>query len=686
MPDNNKRPDNEILNSEELIKRYKELLDFSQESIITYTNGIIVDCNKTVHEMFGYCPNELIGKTTETIWSETSTTKTSNCCGEGYSTAGLGVQKDGSTFSVEIKIQKIDNSKTKVASIKNISNCKNIENTLRERNKELVEKNEGLALMNQQLLASRKSFYQIAQGSDVNLDEQDLRSITTYGRWNFDLINDTLNWSPEIRDIVGGEDNEDSVPADTFRQRVHPDDREKVDKGIEIAVASKTLFKVEFRIGTRSKTEKIVLAQGIPQYNEKGEPFKVLGVLLDITFRSREELKLKRHRDHYLKLNEELIISRRQAEESEKMKTAFFSNMSHEIRTPMNGILGFSKLLLDPDTTEEERMEYSRIIATSGNRLLHIVNDILDISKLESDTVKIIKTDFKINNVLKDLYSLFSQNEKVANGKVKLEISTPLSDENSLINSDQNRLCQIITNLLSNALKFTETGTVKFGYKVLDKSLEFFVNDSGIGVPEDMKQRIFEPFRQVEGHLIKQHGGTGLGLSISRKLSQLLGGNLTMKSAEGSGSQFHFSLPFEAQEKPASLKPKTLNKSYRNHIKDVTLLIAEDDEVNFMFFRSFLGNRLTIIRATSGVEAIELTQKHPEIDVILMDVRMPVMNGIDAIKKIKETHPNIPIIAQTAYAMPEDKKEVFDAGADDYITKPINRRELLQKIQRFCVK
>ena len=288
--------------------------------------------------------------------------------------------------------------------------------------------------------------------------------------------------------------------------------------------------------------------------------------------------------------------------------------------------------------------------------------------------------------ILLNCLTLFSQEKKVQEGELKFTLHKPLNNNESIIYTDHNRLNQIITNLLSNAMKFTEKGHIHFGYRIAGDALNFYVEDSGIGVPEEMTEKIFEPFRQVEGHLVKEHGGTGLGLAISRKLTQLLGGEMTLESEEGKGSKFNFTLPYNrTKTKPIEVAPQISQKALRESIQDICLLIAEDDEINFLFYKSFLGNRLTLLRAKNGQEAVDMVKSNPEIDAVLMDIKMPVMNGIEAIKIIKSFMPKLPIIAQTAYAMPEDKKMVFDAGGDDYISKPINRRHLLEKIKNYCV-
>jgi len=674
-------------------RKFEALFNISFNAYIIHQNGRILEVNDMFTKLFGYSneeaknlnvfddlfPNEVMVKEYLTNVSRSRRTYF----------VGQQKRKDGSTFEAEIiaSYEVLNGEEVRLVTIKDISQLVASERSLKEKNEELMNRNRELELISEEMVSSRNTFYQSLHDNQAHLSQQDLQQVTIFGRWNYDVQNNHFTWMDEVNDIIGLEHGSPEASIDYFISHVHPDDREELKRQFFDALKKRKLFKSEFRFITESKKEKYVLVQGIANYNEDDEVDALVGTMLDITDRKEIENHLKRQKDHFLQLNEELIISRKKAEDSEKLKTSFFSNMSHEIRTPMNGILGFSSLLMEPELTDEERIEYTKVIVDSGKRLLHIVNDVLDISKLESDNFKIVTGETKVNQLLDNLYRLFSQNPKILEGKINFSLSKSLCDEEAIMMTDQNRLSQILTNLLSNALKFTEEGEIRFGYRLAGDALNFFVEDTGIGVPADMQDKIFEPFRQVEGHLVRQHGGTGLGLSISRKLTALLGGELLLESEENKGSKFEFTLPY--QKPHVHAVPCEDNESQvdlKDDIKDVCLLIAEDDEVNFLFYKSFLGRHMKLKRACNGQEAVNMVQADSAIDIVLMDVKMPVMDGYEAMKQIKKIRPQLPVIAQTAYAMPEDKKRAAESGADDYVSKPINRRQLLEKIKRFCTK
>lgn len=686
----------ELLQSKDVVseqeRKFETLFNLSFNAYVIHKEGIIQEVNDVFTDLYGYSKEEAKGLNIfETLYpnkEEIESTWKDHILEKRSCFVGKQQRKDGSLFDAEIiaSYEILNGEEVRLVTIKDISELAQSEQRLKEKNKELINRNRELELVSEEVVTSRNTFYQSIHDSQSNISEKDLKKVTVYGRWDYNFQENRFSWTDEVTDIVGYETDSINSTIETFIEHVHPEDRDELEVAFFQSLKSRNLFKSEFRFNSNDGHEKYVLAQGVADYNEDDSVRSLIGTMIDITDRKTIENRLKRQKDHYLKLNEELIISRKKAEDSEKLKTSFFSNMSHEIRTPMNGILGFSSLLMEPELSDEERLEYSQVIVDSGKRLLHIVNDILDISKLQSDTFKIMKSDTKVNRLLDTLYSLFSQEAKVQSGAIKFTLNKPLNDEQCIMTTDHNRLNQIITNLLSNAMKFTEKGHINFGYRVVGDALNFYVEDSGIGVPDDMKEKIFEPFRQVEGHLVKEHGGTGLGLAISRKLTHLLGGHMTLDSSEGKGSKFDFTLPYNKPKVEEVVEVvETPQKTLKDSIKDICLLIAEDDEVNFLFYKSFLGNRLKLLRAHNGQEAIDMVKNQPEIDIVLMDVKMPVMSGIEAMKKIKSFMPKLPIIAQTAYAMPEDKKMVFDAGADDYISKPINRRHLLEKIKTLCV-
>jgi PAS domain S-box-containing protein len=387
----------------------------------------------------------------------------------------------------------------------------------------------------------------------------------------------------------------------------------------------------------------------------------IFGIYRDITQRKEYEKHLKE--------------AKNRAEESDRLKSAFLANMSHEIRTPMNHILGFTDLMTTQFIEEKERQEYASLIKQSGSNLLQLINNIIDLSKIESRQIKLHKTPTSINQVLAVLYEKYYSHKNTFNrNNLILKVQKALSDQDSVIITDAKRLEQLLSNLIDNAIKFTEEGSVEFGYQLRDNNtLEFFVSDTGIGIPEDNLKDIFKTFRQVDGSDTRQYGGTGLGLTITHRLVEILGGTISIESTIRKGTSFYISLPYTKPEK---------SESELYNWKDKKILIVDDEKNNFEFFKSSIAKtNATIFWAKNGLEAIDLCQS-VEFDLILMDVQMPSMNGFDATKQIKSHNANITIIGQTAYNEQDYKQRMMNAGCDDYLTKPIHSGELLDSINR----
>ena len=392
----------------------------------------------------------------------------------------------------------------------------------------------------------------------------------------------------------------------------------------------------------------------------------MLEIFQDITDRKQSE--------------EELINAKEKAEEGDRLKTAFLNNISHEIRTPMNAIVGFCALLGEPDLNEQSRMDYIEVIIQSSNHLLAIISDIVDISNIEANIVKIAKNGININSTFKSLYDQFLP--KVSEKKIQLICESDVPDSDALIIADNTKLKQILINLINNAIKFTDKGYVKVGCVLRDKFLEFCVSDTGIGIGEEYYQRIFDRFYQVQLSISRLYEGTGLGLAISKANVELMGGKIWLTSEPGKGSTFFFSIPYEKQAvETLAVNEKRVPEDFVFPEKK-TILIAEDIDSNFKLVRFFLSNANTeIIRAANGKEAVQKFQSNKNIDLILMDIKMPVMDGYTAVKLIRETNNTIPIIAQTAYA--EDKEKAIDSGCSGFISKPFDKKSLLKVIHEF---
>ena len=373
------------------------------------------------------------------------------------------------------------------------------------------------------------------------------------------------------------------------------------------------------------------------------------------------------------------------AEESDRLKTAFLNNMSHEIRTPLNGILGFTSLLDDPDTSPEDQKYFYRIINQNGDQLLSIINDIISIATIESGQEKVREAFTNVNEMLNMLYDQFRL--QGVGKELLLNYRTFIRNEDSIVKTDETKLRQILTNLIGNALKFTEQGMVEFGCSLEGNMLKFFVTDSGIGIPAEMHEVIFDRFRQANANPRKEYGGNGLGLAISKAYVELLGGSIWLESSPGKGTTFWFTIPYNHLLSPS------INKTYKDMpVSDLsgagkTLLVAEDVYANFQLLEAILKKmNFRIIHVENGVEAINACRNHPEIDLVLMDVKMPEMDGYEATGLIKKLRPGLPVIAVTAYALSGDKEKALKAGCDDYISKPVKAAVLVEILNRFLNK
>lgn len=384
------------------------------------------------------------------------------------------------------------------------------------------------------------------------------------------------------------------------------------------------------------------------------------------------------------KVEIDLIAAKEKAEESDRLKTAFLQNISHEIRTPMNAIVGFSDFLNDPDLEVEERKHLTEIIIQSSKQLLYIITDIVSIATIEAGQEKISEKEINLNSICKIVEEHYAP--KALNQNVSLSYKVMLDDEESNIITDEIKLQQILSNLVGNALKFTMQGHVEFGYKVKDDQLEFYVEDTGIGVPPEMHTEIFKRFRQVEITASRQFGGSGLGLSISKAYVEILGGKIWLNSEPGKGSMFLFIIPYKKVLKKEIAEKSPVDALTFGFHKSKTILIAEDEDLNFQLLLVLLSRMgLTVIRAANGVEAVEICRSEQAIDLVLMDIKMPVMNGYEATKIIKELRPQLPVIAQTAYSTDYDRAKAFACGCSDFISKPFKRDQLITIISEQLI-
>ncbi|MCF8303687.1 MAG: PAS domain S-box protein [Bacteroidales bacterium] len=426
-------------------------------------------------------------------------------------------------------------------------------------------------------------------------------------------------------------------------------------------------------------------------HDENNRPVGIIGAALDITERRKSEQKLEKLNEELSSRNEEfqalnkalkqanneLVKAKEKAEESERLKSAFLANMSHEIRTPMNGILGFAELLKEPGLTGDEQEGYIEVIKKSGERMLNTINNLVNISRIEAGQMEFSPSSVNVNEQLDYLYTFFKP-ETEQKG-IQLNVIKALKSKEAIIQTDHEKFSGILTNLLKNAVKYTHEGEISFGYEKKGSTLEFYVADTGIGIPPDRQEMIFDRFVQADLSISKPYEGTGLGLSIIKAYVEALDGKIWLKSQEDKGSTFYFTIPYHKITKETKKPDRdSAAKVSPPNPENLTLLIVEDEKSSEQYLTELLkaGNN-QLLYAKTGLEALEICKAHPAIDIIMMDIKMPGMDGYEATRKIREFNKEVKIIAQTAYALEGDREKALEAGCDEYVSKPIKKEKLL---------
>jgi PAS domain S-box-containing protein len=492
--------------------------------------------------------------------------------------------------------------------------------------------------------------------------------VAQFGNWECNLNEDILYLSLGARIIYGVDEEKDAYPMEYLFSLALPEFHDFLNKALEELINNAAPFEVEYKI-LRQRDGKVIDIHSKAEYNADSNI--VFAIIQDIT-------KLKNTEN-------ELLHAKQRAEESDKLKSSFLANMSHEIRTPMNGILGFVEMLSRENITAEKRKHYADIIMQSTQQLLAIVNDILDLSKIETGQIQISNEIVSLNHLLDEVFMMFKPkaDEKGIGLKNSIEEIGTI-----MVRTDRLRLTQILNNLVSNALKFTKEGHISFGTEIVEDKLQFFVEDTGIGISYENQHRLFGRFQQANEDISRYYGGTGLGLAISKSLVEMLGGVIWFKSEPLKGTTFYFTIPYSAV-KQKKLEAETFHPQSGavHQIENIKILVAEDEEINFQFVEEiFDGLPVKIIRALNGLEAVELCRQIQDINIVLMDIKMPLMNGYDALNIIKTFRPELPVVALTAYAMVEDREKALEQGCVAYLSKPVKQKDLMDIISRHALK
>jgi len=488
--------------------------------------------------------------------------------------------------------------------------------------------------------------------------------------WEMELPSGNIIFNNNKTRMLGLK-GEDFTHFQDFMNIVHPEDYDVAMNAMRDHLSGKaSMYECEYRMKNAGDKYQWFHDAGKIVYRE-GEKLLIAGIVTEITERKRIEKQLQE--------------AKLQAELANQYKNQFLANVSHEIRTPVSGMVGFASLLRRENLDAETRKLYIDIIESSSKQLLNLVNDIIDISRIEAGELKINKAPCELHKILKETETLFEQ-LKHSRGKENLKIKLNIPEQNKelYIVTDPDRLKQILINLIGNALKFTEEGGIDFGYEIENNRLKFYVSDTGIGMTEEDLKVVFERFKRTE-QAHKKYDGTGLGLAITKGFLDLLGGSISVESGTGKGSLFTFNIPYEPAEPHAAI-PEKEPVAETERLRGKKILIAEDEKINRMYLEIILKDLpLQIYWAQNGIEAVDIFREHDGISLVLMDIKMPLMDGEEAAQKILEINPNTCIVAQTANALSSDREKYLESGFVDHISKPIDRSRLIRIMEKWAL-
>jgi PAS domain S-box-containing protein len=626
------KTEKELKESEE---KFRTITENSADAIfVVDQSGKYVFTNKKVTELLGYSKEEMVSITLIDLAPDNQADKFmflfNQLLSKGKVTGEVELlKKDGTFLPVDINAVVLPGGLL-------YGSCRDISE------KKLAEK---------ELIESEKKYRSIFENI------QDVY-------YQIDINGNITAISPSIKRLSGYTPEELIGKPSAFFY-LYPEERKSL---LENLSNKGEVWDYEIRMRTRDEQIKYTSLNAHLMFDTEGKPIGIEGSLRDVNERKHIEIELKKAKE--------------KAEESDRLKSAFLTNISHEIRTPMNGILGFTELLKEPNLSSDDQQDYIQTIQISGARMLNTINSIVDISKIESGLMKVDINETNINEKIEFTYKFFKPEAEIKGLHLLFKNSLPAKE--AIIKTDNEKVYGMLTNLIRNAIKFTYEGSIEFGYEKKGKYLEFFVKDTGVGIPKNQMELIFERFRQGSESHNRGYEGSGLGLSIAKSYVEMLGGEIWVESEEGKGSTFYFTIPYNAVSEEKIKIVNTVSEEQKEvEIKKLKTLIVEDDEISYSLLTRMLQKiSKEVLHAITGVQAVEVCRNNPDIDLVLMDIRMPVMDGNEATRQIRQFNTNVIIIAQTAYAFAGDKELAIEAGCNDYISKPINSTTLFELIKK----
>ncbi len=655
-------------------ERFKTLSDITFEGILIHEKGVAIDLNLSLATIFGYAREELLGKNLiELLIAKESWPSIFAHINKKHAKSYrvTGIKKDGTRIPLEIEAKSVtlnDNRSVRVAAFRDISARVEAEDALlrsEEKFKKAFETSPDAIVISE--LNTGK--YITVNNSFLNIMGFAEEEVT--GKTSLDL---NIWKDVAARDLLG-EKLEKEGTVNNMVTEFLTKSGQKITALLSASVIELSGKKNIITIG-RDISDRVESEKKLKELNEE-----LLKQNLEL---EKLNSDLQKSMGQISRINQELEAAKQKAEESDRLKSAFLANMSHEIRTPMNGILGFSGLLKNMNISTQERLTYLNVIEQSGARLLNIINNLIDISKIESGQMQINRTECDIKKQLNSVYLFFKQ--EAQKKQIELVLQNSAKKEPLTLITDEDKFVAILTNLIKNALKYTKEGSIIFGYRKKERVFEFFVKDTGIGIAPERQDAIFERFVQADIEDREAYEGAGLGLAITEAYVNMLGGTIWLESEEGRGTVFYFTLPDNSSETKGARAKKGIKSSDSRggSIPKLNILIAEDEVFSDQLLTVILSkNAQNLYHAKSGLQAVEIFKQHPEIDLIMMDIKMQEMDGYEAAKIIREMNEDVIIIAQTAYALVGDREKALEAGCNDYLPKPIIKDKVLETIGKY---